>query len=76
MRFNPVGEKIVEAFLSSTNPSDQDKTFNQSETISFSQFVRTFAVFRPIHKSQMDNADAPNSKVNKVNIFFNIFKVK
>ena len=42
----------------------------KSGHITFSQFVRTFSVFRPIRKT--DNPEAPNSKENKIRFLFNL----
>ena len=44
----------------------------KSGHITFSQFVRTFAVFRPIRSGQADNSEAPNSKENKVRFLFDM----
>ena len=69
MGVNPVGDKIIEAFL----PRKGSGTGFRNK-ISFQQFVKTFAVFRPIHKSEADNPSLPNSKQNKVK--FAIFQKK
>ena len=44
----------------------------KSGHITFSQFVRTFSVFQPIRSRQSDNAEAPNSKENKIRFLFNM----
>ena len=44
----------------------------KSGHITFTQFVRTFSVFRPIRKSQAEETDAPNSKENKIRFLFNM----
>ena len=62
MGINPVGEKIIEGFL----PPRRMDTNRTEHRISFTQFTKTFAVFRPIHKNEINNFDAPNSKKNKV----------
>ena len=73
MGINPVGEKIIEGFL----PPRRMDTNRTEHRISFTQFTKTFAVFRPIHKNEINNFDAPNSKKNKVKdsrLFF-FFKI-
>ena len=44
----------------------------KSGHITFTQFVRTFSVFRPIRKSQAEETDPPNSKENKIRFLFNM----
>ena len=61
MGVNPVGDKIIEAFLPRKGSGNGFRN-----KITFQQFVKTFAVFRPIHKSEADNPSLPNSKQNKV----------
>jgi hypothetical protein len=61
---NPVGETIVDSFFPKS--VDGSEVLNE---IHFQQFVRTFAVFRPIHKSKMSYLQAINSVDNKVYIF-------
>lgn len=43
-----------------------------SSRISFSQFVRTFAIFRPIHKHAEKDKKLLNSKENKTRFLFNL----
>ena len=69
MGVNPVGDKIIEAFLPRKGSGNGFRN-----KISFQQFVKTFAVFRPIHKSEADNPSLPNSKQNKVQVFCNFRK--
>lgn len=69
VKFNPVSEKIIEAFLPKSR-IDLDGKPVKSGHITFSQFVRTFSVFRPIRKA--DNPEAPNSKENKIRFLFNL----
>jgi hypothetical protein len=64
IHMNPVGETIVDSFFPKS--VDGSEVLNE---IHFQQFVRTFAVFRPIHKSKMSYLQAINSVDNKVYIF-------
>ena len=66
MVMNPVGEKIVETFLPPKEFDENNKEIRRNKRIFFSQFAKTFAVFRPIHRHDMDKHEAPNSKTNKV----------
>ena len=68
---NPVGEKIVEAFLPRTHLDPNGRPV-KSTRITFSQFVRTFAVFRPIHKNEAKDSKLANSKENKTRFLFNL----
>ena len=76
---NPLREKIIKAFFVPTE-EERNLAFMQSRKIrrpkqlDFDQFVRTFAVFRPIHKRGAEDTEAPNSVKNKVRFLFNMFE--
>jgi len=72
MNMNPVGEKIVETFLPPKEFDENNKEIRRNKRIFFSQFAKTFAVFRPIHRHDMDKHEAPNSKTNKIRFLFNM----
>ena len=71
-------EQIIRAFFVPT-AEERNLAFMQSRPVrrpkqlEFEQFARTFAVFRPIHKSHMEDTKAPNSVRNKVKFLFDMF---
>ena len=78
LEVNPLKDQIIRAFFVPTE-EERNLAFMQSRKVrrpkqlEFEQFARTFAVFRPIHKSHMEDTKAPNSVRNKVRFLFDMF---
>ena len=68
---NPVGEKIIEAFMPDCKRDEDGKPVKNTR-ISFSQFVKTFAVFRPIRQQEEQDSNVVNSRDSKVRFLFNL----
>ena len=78
LEVNPLKENIIHEFFKPSQ-EEQNAAFLESRPVrrpkklEFDTFVRTFAVFRPIHKAEKGDPEQPNSLENKVKFLFDMF---
>lgn len=68
LKHNPLGPRLVEAFIRSTNNEEDENDFlTPEERVDFEQFVRVFARFQP---GDHQKANGVNSREEKLKCRF------
>lgn len=63
LKYNPLGPRIVEAFVNNGSSATADENDDTDGAINFRQFARVLSRFQPVsHK----NAQGPNSREEKL----------